>query len=309
MDAAQTESWKALDPPPDIAHSGCYIGTSGYNFEDWTGRFNPPDTLRRPRPAADLERLRFYQEYFSFVEINHTFDGEALIDSFSEIERYSKKSMKYAVRVHRNISHTRTRDRDAGIALMRKHIAAVSPLLETGRFYSFLIQLDDGVHRSQKGLDYLMSVASEAVRMRLDVHIEFRHNSWHHMYPLQALRDHGIGICNTEIPPLKHAFPLKAYATTEKGYIRYSGLNRRNWDREGRADTARGRAETMNAKYDYVYTEGEIEERIKGQMALRKKASSIAVVYNNCCRSQAVLNAIQNIRQLKQLGEFSRLKA
>jgi hypothetical protein len=46
---------------------------------------------------------------------------------------------------------------------MRGHIYAVSPLVETGRFFSFLIQLPDFMIRSQKKLDYLLAVAVEDV--------------------------------------------------------------------------------------------------------------------------------------------------
>ena len=223
-----------------------------------------------------------------------------MITNFVDIEQRSKPATKYVVKVYRDISHTKRWEAETGKALMRKHIMAVSPLVETGRFYSFLIQLEDRTIRNQERLDYLLAVASEAVRMKLDVHIEFRHNSWHNVYPLQALKDSGIGICNTEIPPVKHAFPLKAYATTEKGYIRYSGRNLQNWVPKGKQTTSKARIEARNARYDYLYSESEMEARVEGQIELSQKASSVAVVYNNHYQIQAVLNAIQNMRRLNQ---------
>ena len=297
--------WKPLAPPPDISGYGIYVGTSGYYFDDWIGLFNPPRVAGKQRMGlsdeerADQDRLRFYQKYFSFVEINNTFYQEPLIESFIDIERRSKESMKYAVKVNRNISHTKNWDVESGKELMRKHITAVSPLIETGRFYSFLIQLEDHVARSLEVLDYLLAVASEAVSRKIDVHIEFRHNSWHGVHPLQSLKDNGIGICNTEIPPLKHAFPLKSYATTDKGYVRYSGRNLQNWYPKDRQTTSKERIEARNARYDYLYSEEEIRERAKGQIALTRKVSSIAVAYNNHYQIKAVINAIQNIQQLK----------
>jgi len=302
----EPDTWAPLDPPPDITGTGFYVGTSGYYFEDWLGRFNPPKVTGKrlaglsDEARADQDQLRFYQKYFPLVEINNTFYREPMLTNFVDIERRSRPATKYVVKVYRDISHTKRWEAETGKALMRNHITAVSPLVETGRFYSFLIQLEDRTIRNQERLDYFLAVASEAVRMKLDVHIEFRHNSWHNLYPLQALKDSGIGICNTEIPPVKYAFPLKAYATTEKGYVRYSGRNIQNWVPKGKQKTSKARIEARNARYDYLYSEPEMEERVEGQIELSQKASSVAVVYNNHYQIQAVLNAIQNMRRLNQ---------
>ncbi len=298
--------WKPMEPPPDITGHGWYVGTSGYYFEDWVGLFNPPRPSGRRRAAlseearADHDRLRFYQKYFSFVEINQTFYREPVIETFLEIERRSKETMRYAVKAHRDISHTKAWDAEVGKEMMRRHVAAVAPLVETGRFYSFLIQLEDHVYRDQRRLDYLLAVASEAVRRRIDVHIEFRHNSWHAKHPLQALMDSGIGICNTEIPPIDHAFPLKAYATTDRGYVRYSGCNLRNWYPQERQTTYRDRIAARNSRYDYLYSEEELMARVKGQRILSEKVGVVAVAFNNHYSAQAVINAIRNIRLLRE---------
>ena len=298
--------WQPLEIPPDITRQGFFIGTSGYYYDDWIGVFNPPKvsaaasrTLTEDQ-RADADRLRFYQKYFSFVEINNTFYREPLLEHFLDIERRSAAGMRYSVKVHKDISHTRDDDIARGQDLMRGHIAAVSPLVETGRFFSFLIQLEDHVYRSRKKLDYLLGVAAEAVRMRIDVHIELRHISWHDANVLQALKDAGVGICNTEIPAVDHAFPLKAYATIDKGYIRYSGLNRAKWYPDKKPASAREKIAARNARYDYDYSGEEILARAEGQMALHNKTTSVAIAFNNHFQGKAIRNAITNIKLLKQ---------
>ena len=277
--------WQPIEPPPEIPNF--YFGTIGYDFEGWGGRFYPPD-------ASMPRKLEFYQRYFSFLELNHTFEEEPDIALFSELERNSTETIQYAVKVHRSISHVRLPDVGSAVKLMKKHIHAVSPLVETGRFYSFLIQLDENTPRTQLRLDYLLAVAGEGISKKLDVHVEFRHISWHIEHVLQSLRDSGVGICNCEIPA-GSAFPLKAYATSNKGYMRYHGLNSRNW-RKGKPE-----------RHDYSYTEGEIESRVQGQIQLSRKVSATAVVYTNVLRCQAIANAIQNMRQLKQAFELSQM--
>ncbi len=306
-------NWAPFPIPIDISRSGYLVGTSGYHFDDWIGRFNPPKATKRQMAdlsesqRQDHDRLRFYQKYFAFVEINNTFYREPLIGNFLDIERRSKPSMQYAVKMHRSISHTKTWDPENGKALVRDHVTAVSPLVETGRFYSFLIQLEDRVVRSQKRLDYLLAVGSEAVREGLDVHVEFRHVSWHEMHPIQALKDSGIGICNTEIPPIRHAFPLKTYATTDKGYARYSGRTLASWYPNHEQKTSRERTVARNARYDYLYSEDEVRERTAAQLELGLKVSSVAIAWNNHYNTKAVQNALFNIRLLqKQFGCLSK---
>lgn len=307
----QPSNWSPFEIPPDISKSGYHVGTSGYHFDDWIGRFNPPRATRRQltelteSQREDHDRLKFYQKYFSFVEINNTFYREPMIGNFLDMERRSKPAMRYAVKMHRSISHTKVWDSEDGKRSVRDHVTAVSPLVETGRFFSFLIQLEDRVVRSQKRLDYLLAVASEAVREGLDVHIEFRHISWHEMHPIQALKDNGIGICNTEIPPIRHAFPLKTYATTDKGYVRYSGRNEANWYPEGEQKTTKERIAARNARYDYLYSEREVNARVAAQLELGLKVSSVAIAWNNHYNTKAVLNALYNVNLLKKnlIGE------
>ena len=298
--------WQPMEIPPDITPQGFFVGTSGYYYDDWIGVFNPNKITKAKAEdmpeaqKADQDRLRFYQKYFSFVEINNTFYREPLLEHFLDIERRSKESMKYAVKVYKDISHTRDNDVEKGKELMRRHITAVSPLIETGRFFSFLIQLEDHVFRSRQKLDYLLAVASEAVRKRIDVHIEFRHRSWHDESVLAALKNSGVGICNTEIPAIGHAFPLKAYATTEKGYIRYSGLNIDQWYPEKQPISAKEKLATRNARYNYEYSDEELLARAEGQLKLHKKTTCVAIAFNNHFQAKAIRNSIKNIKLLKQ---------
>jgi uncharacterized protein YecE (DUF72 family) len=296
--------WRPMETPPDITGNGIYVGTSGYYYDDWVGIFNPPrPPARRPmteEQKADRDRLRFYQKYFSFVEINNTFYSEPALAHFLDIASRSKESMMYSVKAHKGISHAVENDMEAGRDMMRRHVIAVSPLIESGRFFSFLIQLEDHVYRTQKKLDYLLGVASVAVAERIDVHIEFRHISWHAERVLTALKNSGVGICNTEIPRVDHAFPLKAYATTDKGYIRYSGLNREHWyPAPGQtALSAKERIAQRNARYDYDYSDEELSQRVNGQMLLRTKTTRIGVAFNNHFQAKAIRNAIRNMKLL-----------
>lgn len=286
-------AWKPQDIPPDLSPLGLHVGTGGYSFDDWDGRFYPPSAG---------ERLPFYQLYFSFLELNHTFYQEPLMLQFAQLERRSKPGMLYSVKVHRDVSHKGTWDAREGKTLMRRHAAAVGPIAESGRFYSFLIQLDEAVERRRQVLDYLLATAGASVSAGLDVHIEFRNRTWHQEPVLQALKDAGIGICNTDLPPLLHTFPLRAYATTAKAYVRYCGRNLEGWRAaaggEGLPGSPRDRLRARNARYDYTYGPGELEELAQGQFRMLNKTGAVAAVFKNHVGGQAAFDALAMLRLL-----------
>jgi uncharacterized protein YecE (DUF72 family) len=281
-------SLKFFAPPPDLTGKHIYVGTSGclnlHNSEKLDGleRNRTVSKKEGKKEVSPRDYLKLYQKYFSFAEIQHTFFHEPKISDFVRIERNSKDSMIYIVKVHKRIAQPKIIDIATGKELMRQHISAVSPLVETGRFYSFLIQLDDEETRSREMLEYLIRVANEAVQQHIDVHIEFRHISWEMESVLNGLKDNGIGICNTELPAITYIFPLTAYATTDKGLIRYHGIK-----------FGSGRHSY------YFYSEREIRQRISGQMGLSKKVNTLAIVYNNNPHAAALKNAVRNIQLLK----------
>lgn len=300
---APAPPWKPLEIPPDLSRSGLLVGTSGFHYEDWAGSFYPPRGHRPPaRPEAvpsqggGREWYPFYQLYFSFLEINHTFLRPPEITHFAELDRRSRASLRFSVMAHRDVTHKGTWDSEEGRSLMRRHVAAVMPLVESGRFHSFLLQIDHRQERSRRVLDYLLATASAAVEEGLDVHLEFRNRTWHQEPVLRSLQDCGIGICNVDMPSLlPGAFPLRAYATTAKGYIRYHGQNAAPWEPDAQPARKGASSRTGDARYDYLYSLEELEDRIPGQLALLRKAPSTAVVFRNHVRGQAPLNAVQNL--------------
>lgn len=283
-----------MEPPPDLTPKGFLFGTSGYYFDDWVGVFNP-------RGQSPEQRLSFYGQYFKFVEINNTFYRPP-DPSWIEKLIHRTPHMVFALKVHREISHTRNWNISQGERMMEDFVNRVYPLQNAGCLYSLLIQLEDRVEYSSRRLRYLEKVGMVAVSANIDIHIEFRHKSWNDFDAIHALKSANIGMCNTEIPRFNHAFPLKSYATTTKGYLRYSGLNQKAWyPATTSRPTSREKLEARNARYNYLYTTDQLKERIKGQLDLRNKTNFTAVAFNNHYCASAVVNAIKNMRLLDQL--------
>ena len=191
--------WEPLTPPPDLQAEGFFFGTSGYYFDDWVDSFYPPG-------LSVSNRLGYYATYFQFVEINSTF-YRPQPKSWFEALTNRVPNMQYTIKVHRDISHTLRWDTETGKRLLYDQLEAAEPLFQARKLYSLLIQLEDRLEYSSDRLRYLEKVASLAVDNGVDVHIEFRHISWHNFDILHALKSAGIGVCNTDIPKFDHVFP------------------------------------------------------------------------------------------------------
>jgi uncharacterized protein YecE (DUF72 family) len=299
--------WKSHLIPPDIAHLGALVGTGGFEYPDWAGCFYPPaGRAGTTFNATSRECFQYYQQYFAFLEIAPSISQEPQLQQFVELERSSKLGMQFSVKVHGDISHKGIWDVKQGKSLLNKYVTAVSPLVESGRFHTFLIQLDEGQERNRKVLDSLLQTVSVAISHGLDVHVEFRNHTWHQESVLEALKNAGVGICNTDIPSLPQAFPLKAYATSRKGYLRYSGLNLAAWEATAEGAFHGSPAERQRAnqsRYDYLYSREELKKRVRGQIQLLAKVDTMAVVFLNHVGAGAAVNALQNVHMLtEQIG-------
>src|SRR6476469_3599160 len=77
-----------------------YVGTSGFAYKEWKGRFYPKDL--RPK-----QMLRYYSEHFRAVESNYTFTR---MPTASVLEGWSgdvPTDFKFALKVPQRITHFR----------------------------------------------------------------------------------------------------------------------------------------------------------------------------------------------------------
>ena len=210
---------------------------------------------------------------FPFVEFIGPFYREtALGDLVPAADQASHA--RFSVLVNRATSNPVIWDPAVGCSAMARHLDAARPLIKRGQLYTFLIQLDEEQGYDEKVLVYLRRLAALPLSERIPVHVEFRHISWHAHPVLQTLSDDGIGIANVEQPTSIDAFPLKAYATTELGYVRYC---RRK-----------------------PYTDAEVSERVRGQVLLGKKVADAAVVWSREYNDQAEDNAASCIGLMRE---------
>lgn len=113
---------------------------------------------------------------------------------------------------------------------------------------------------------------------------EFRHVSWIKSDALEYIKSLGIGFCNIDQPVSRNCVSGTDFFTRDVGYIRLHGRNSDAWFKKGAS---------VEEKYNYLYTEEELEYWIKIIKKLSVKLKELYVILNNHYQGKAVVNALQ----------------
>jgi uncharacterized protein YecE (DUF72 family) len=178
-----------------------WVGTSGYSYKEWKGKFYPEDL-----PAKEM--LPFYAARLGTVEINNTFyrmpSEKMIADWAAEVP----EGFTFALKAPQRITHQK-RLKDVGdVVLAFVRIAAglgdkMGPLL---------FQLPPFMKKDVPRVEDFLATLPSGLRVAL----EFRHTSWFDDQVYETLKTHRAALCTAEGEGLSS--PL--VATTDWGYLR-----------------------------------------------------------------------------------------
>ena len=212
------------------------VGTSGYSYAPWKGRFYPEKL-----PAARM--LGYYAERFPTVEINNTFYKMPAPDMLRKWAAETPTSFRFALKSPRRITHDK---RLVGAS------EEVSWLFKAGaelgdKLGPVLFQLPPFTRKDTAKLDAFLAELPPGARAAL----EFRHESWFAPDVYAVLRARGAALCIAEAEDL--ATPLEA--TAPWGYLR---LRRQDYtESDVEAWAARIRAQGWDSAYVFFKHEDE----------------------------------------------------
>ncbi len=230
----------------------CYVGTSGWHYEHWRGRFYP-DKL----PKA--EWLRFYAGHFTTVELNNSFYRLPSEAAFSNWYDSTPDNFAFSVKVSRFITHIK-RLKDAGEAL-DKFINRAKIL--GAKLGPLLYQLPPSVHRNDGLLESFLANLPRGL-----MHVfEFRHQSWLEEAVFQILHKYNAGLCIFDMP----SFSCPLAATADFIYIRFHGSTGLYWS---------------------CYSDEELDTWAKKLATLTESSKTIYAYFNNDAEAFAIKNAL-----------------
>lgn len=177
-----------------------YVGTSGFNYVEWIGRFYP-DGLKRS------ELLRYYAAQFNSVEINYTFYRLPLAKTLTQWATQTPPEFRYSFKAPRQITHS-AKLKDCAAAVERFY-AALGDLLPLG---ALLFQLPPSVKRDLALLADFLAILPAGSRNAF----EFRDASWFDDSIYAALHEHNAALCIADSPALS----TPPIVTADFGYLR-----------------------------------------------------------------------------------------
>lgn len=196
-----------------------YVGTSGYFYKEWKGKFYPKE-------LSEKDMLRYYGEQFRTVEINNTFYR---MPKPSVLEAWAAEvpvDFKFILKAPQSMTHVK-RLKDIG--------DSVSYFLETakslkGRLGALLFQLPPNLKKDLLLLhDFL-----ELLPLDQRVAIEFRNQSWFEDPVFDMLREYQVQLCIAEA---ENDLQIPFVSTANWGYLRlrrsdYSDTELKKWAKQ-----------------------------------------------------------------------------
>ena len=188
----------------DDGQAAIHVGTSGWTYGDWQGRFYPED-------IKGTSRLDYYMRYFGAVELNASFYRLPSRTAVASWNRRIPPGFHMAVKGSRRITHVRKLldcEEDARLFLDRMvHLTSMRVILW---------QLPPSLGKNLGRLRHFLSVLPTSVRHG----VEFRHTSWWSPDVADLLTQYRAAW----VVPSHPEFPPDVVPTSDFLYVRFHGL-------------------------------------------------------------------------------------
>jgi uncharacterized protein YecE (DUF72 family) len=191
--------------------------------------------------------------------------------------------LEFVVKAYRQMTHEISEN--SLTEILPKFMEGISPFVDAGRLGVILLQFPQSFHYVPENRLYLKSLIETLSPS--PVSIEFRQREWLKESVYETLRELGAGFVCVDEPPLPSLIPPVVINTSNSGYIRFHGRNTKKWY-----------GTDSRTRYDYLYSEDELEEWVPKIRELAERTEKIFVFFNNHARGQAITNAKMLINML-----------
>jgi len=215
------------------------IGTSGWHYEDWSGRFYPSELPKN-------KWFEYYSGHFDTVEVNNTFYHLPKEKTFESWRKQAPNNFLFTVKANRYITHIkRLKDPKEPLkrfferaALLQEHLGPVLYQLPPG-FHKDLARLNDflqalqnvilnAAQRSEESIPRRPHSSPAYARLKRPAKrnkdltkavFEFRHESWFCEDTYNLLKKFNAAFCIHDLVGI----PTPRVITSDIIYIRFHG--------------------------------------------------------------------------------------
>jgi len=290
------------------------MGTCSWADDALARHWYPPGTPPR-------ERLAYYAERFSTVEVDSTYyrvPGEQIVrgwadrtpegfvmhvKAFGLMTRHPVKVDQVPPELREGLpvderGRVDRPSREARGAVFRTFLDALQPLRDTGKLGGILFQLPPYIVWKPSSLDYL-----EWARDQLgddEMLVEPRHRSWFaediRAELLRWLEQRRMSWVTVDAPKVDagNVPATLVAATSPLAYVRFHGRNAQTWNVRGGSAADR---------FDYLYSEDELREWTPSLRRLGEQAEQAYAFFNNNNQTDGVAQAPAGAFLLRKLLE------
>ena len=257
------------------------VGPAGWSYPDWAGIVYPAKKLRGFHEAAYLA------EFFDTIEINSSFYHPPSPEHCRQwIGRVSANPrFTFTAKLWQKFTH----ESGAGAEDERAVRAGFDVLRDAGKLGAVLLQFPFSFHRTPENTAVLKNLLKRFADYPLVV--EVRHATWNDNAFYAVLHERGVGFCNIDQPVIGRSIKPSERATARVAYVRLHGRRYDSWFSD---DPAMPPSE----RYNYLYTEQELEPWAARIQHLAEAGDSTFVITNNHFQGKAIVNALQLVRLL-----------
>ncbi len=254
--------------------SRIYFGIAGWSYPDWKGVVYGP---------GRMDELSYLVQYFDTIELNNTFyriPGEKMVESWARRVTHNP-DFRFTAKLWQGFTHESSKELQQ--PEIKQFLEAMEPLRSADRLGALLIQFPFSFKNDKRNQDRISALV-DAFGSRFPLVVEFRNREWITPETYGMLEEKGVGFCNVDEPQFRSMIKPSATVTGPTGYVRFHGRNYQNWF---------SKTANRDSRYDYLYSEGELDEWVPKIRQMREKAKDVYVIGNNHFRGQAPTNILQ----------------
>lgn len=236
-----------------------YIGTSGWSYKHWVGKFYPPGL-----PSS--RQFAFYQQHFTTVELNNSFYRLPPPENFANWRNETNAKFIFAVKANRFLTHMKKLIVDR--SSIHRLFASVDELEE--KLGPILFQLPPKWKINEDRLAAFLAALPKGYRYAF----EFREHSWYNDNVYALLRKYNVSFCIYELE--YHQSP--EVVTSDFIYIRLHG---------------------PGSKYQGSYTNATLALWAAKMEGWQKQGKDVYIYFDNDQEGYAAFNALTLKEMLK----------
>jgi len=181
-----------------------FIGTSGWVYDDWWGRFYPQN-------INPEERLEYYSKYFNIVEINSSFYHLPKLKTFENWRLKTPDQFVFSAKLSKYITQIKKlNDSKEPLELFLSQSKGLGKKLQ-----AILVQLPPNFKKDLKRLEEFLKLLPKKPRFAF----EFRHITWLDREVYDLLRKYKVGFVIQD----SSRWPGAKVVTADFVYLRFHG--------------------------------------------------------------------------------------